>query len=72
MTRDILELRAAVDPGDSGGPLVLADGTIGGLVFAESRTDPGVGYALSPTAVSVRIASALGRTRGEDVGECLR
>lgn len=72
VTRDILELRAAVDPGDSGGPLVLADGTIGGLVFAESRTDPGVGYALSPTAVSVRIAPAFGRTGAVDVGDCLR
>ena len=34
--------------GDSGGPFVLRDGTIGGLVFAEARTDPDVGYALSP------------------------
>jgi S1-C subfamily serine protease len=58
ITRDILELRAAVDPGDSGGPLVLADETIGGLVFAESRTDPAVGYALTPTAVAVRWAGA--------------
>jgi len=72
VTRDILELRAAVDPGDSGGPLVLADGTIGGIVFAESRTDPGVGYALSPTAVAVRIAPALGRTGAVDTGACLR
>ena len=40
VTREILELRAEVEPGDSGGPLVLDDGTVGGLVFAESRTDP--------------------------------
>ena len=37
--RDILELRAEVDRGDSGGPLILKDGTVGGVVFAESRTD---------------------------------
>ena len=72
VTRDILELRAAVDPGDSGGPLVLTDGSIGGIVFAESRTDPGIGYALSPTAVSVRVAPALGRSGAVDVGDCLR
>ncbi len=72
VTRDILELRAAVDPGDSGGPLVLEDGTIGGLVFAESRTDPTVGYALSPTRVSVRIAPAIGRTASIDLGRCIR
>ena len=46
MTRPILELRAEIDQGDSGGPLVLADGTVGGVVFAEARTDEEVGYAL--------------------------
>ena len=70
--RQILELRAQIDRGDSGGPFVLRDGTIGGLVFAEARTDPDVGYALSPTAVSKRIAPALGRTATVDTGECLR
>ncbi len=72
VTREIIELRAGVEPGDSGGPLILEDGTIGGLVFAESRTDPGVGYALTPTAVSVRVAPALGRTAAVGVGACLR
>ena len=50
--RNILELRAKIERGDSGGPFVLRDGTIGGLVFAEARTDPDVGYALSPTSVA--------------------
>jgi S1-C subfamily serine protease len=72
VTRDILELRAAVEPGDSGGPLVLEDGTIGGLVFAESRTDDSVGYALTPTSVAVRVAPGIGRTGGVDTGPCLR
>ncbi len=72
VTRDILELRAAVEPGDSGGPLVLEDGTVGGLVFAESRTDPAVGYALAPGAVAERVARAIGKTRAVDVGPCLR
>jgi S1-C subfamily serine protease len=70
--RDILELRAEVEPGDSGGPLVLRDGTIGGLVFAESRSDDSVGYALTPTGVSVRVAPGIGRTGAVDVGDCLR
>ncbi len=72
ITREIIELRAAVEPGDSGGPLVLEDGTIGGLVFAESRADPSVGYALSPTAVASRVAPAIGRTQAADVGPCIR
>lgn len=70
--RDILELRAPIERGDSGGPLVLRDGTVGGLVFAEARTDPDVGYALSPTSVAVRIAPALGRTSAVSTGSCLR
>ena len=69
--REVLELRAQIDRGDSGGPFVLRDGTIGGLVFAEARTDPDVGYALSPTAVAARIAPGLGRTETADTGECL-
>jgi S1-C subfamily serine protease len=70
--REILELRAQIDRGDSGGPFVLRDGTIGGLVFAEARTDPDVGYALSPTSVAVRIRPAVGRTAAVATGNCLR
>ncbi len=46
--RDILELRAAIERGDSGGPLILEDGTVGGVVFAESRTNDSRG--LRPVA----------------------
>lgn len=70
--RSILELRAEIDRGDSGGPFVLADGTIGGLVFAESRADPEIGYALSPVEVAVRVAPAVGRTGGVATGPCIR
>jgi len=69
--RDVIELRGVIDPGDSGGPLILADGTIGGLVFAESRTDPSVGYALTPTAVAIDISPVLGRTSAVSTGSCL-
>ncbi len=72
VTRTIIELRAGIAPGDSGGPLILEDGTIGGIVFAQSRTNPGVGYALTPTSVAVRVAPALGRTGSVGVGACLR
>lgn len=71
INRQILELRAAIQPGDSGGPLILQDGTIGGMVFAESRTDAGVGYALTPTEVATRIEPALSRTSAVDVGGCI-
>ena len=69
--RDILELRAAIERGDSGGPLVLQDGSVGGVVFAEARTNQDVGYALTPTAVSQAIVSGFGRAAPVDTGECV-
>jgi S1-C subfamily serine protease len=72
VTRQILELRAAIDRGDSGGPFVLADGTVGGIVFAEARTDEDVGYALSAPSVAVRIQPGVGRTSEVALGDCIR
>ena len=71
VTRRIIELRSRVNPGDSGGPLVLEDGTVGGVVFAESRVDPAVGYALSPLEVVDRIAPAIGSTDAVPSGPCI-
>lgn len=72
VSRAILELRAVVDQGDSGGPLVLPDGTVGGVVFAEARTDQNVGYALTATSVARVIRPAIGRTGAVDTGDCIR
>ncbi|MFL5674406.1 MAG: MarP family serine protease [Chloroflexota bacterium] len=69
--REILELRAEVDRGDSGGPLVLEDGTVGGVVFAEARTDPEVGYALAASEVADHVKPALGATRAVETGDCV-
>ena len=71
VTRRILELRAQIRHGDSGGPLVLSNGTVGGVVFAEARSDPSVGYALSPTDVATRIQPAIGRTSAVATGSCI-
>ena len=71
VTRRLVELRSRIQPGDSGGPLLLADGSVGGVVFAESRADPSVGYALSPVAVADRIQPALDRTQEVDTGPCI-
>ena len=72
VTRQILELRARVAPGDSGGPFVLADGTVGGVVFAESRVDPAVGYALAPEQVVKLVERAVERTGAVPTGPCIR
>jgi len=71
VTRRIIELRANIEPGDSGGPLLLEDGSVGGVVFAESRVDPTVGYALSPIEVGQRVEGAVGRKSAADTGPCL-
>ena len=72
VTRPILELRAEIEQGDSGGPLILADGTIGGVVFAEARTDEEVGYALTPSSVSDAIRALPGRYRAPSpTGGCI-
>jgi S1-C subfamily serine protease len=70
VTRRIVELRATVIPGDSGGPFVLQDGTVGGVVFAESKVDPAVGYALAPGPVIDAITPALGLTAAVSTGPC--
>ncbi len=70
--RAIVEIRGDVEPGDSGGPLVLADGSVGGVVFAESRTDATVGYALAVDAVSATVLPAVGRSGAVPTGPCVR
>ncbi len=72
VSRGIVELRAAIQRGDSGGPFVLPDGTVGGVIFAQARTDPTVGYALSPIDVAKAIAPAEGLTDAVDTGPCIR
>jgi S1-C subfamily serine protease len=71
VSRRILELRARVDQGDSGGPLLLANGTVGGVVFAEARTDENAGYALTATSVATAVAPSIGRTARADTRSCI-
>jgi len=72
VSRKILELRAQVDQGDSGGPFMLANGTVGGVVFAEARTNDQVGYALTAASVASAVEPRIGRTGAVDTGACIR
>jgi S1-C subfamily serine protease len=69
--RFVLELQAQVRPGNSGGPFVLADGTVGGVIFAASTTDDGVGYALTAGEVASRLDRAVGDTDAVGTGPCI-
>jgi hypothetical protein len=46
--RPALVIRADVAVGDSGAPLVTPTGRVAGVVFARSRTRPGIAYAVAP------------------------
>jgi S1-C subfamily serine protease len=70
--RLVLELQAVVRPGNSGGPFVLADGTVGGVVFAASSAEDDVGYAIAAEDVRPRLEGAVGDTAEVGTGRCIR
>ena len=72
VTRRVIELRASIHRGNSGGPFVLEDGTVGGVVFAQARSDAAVAYALSPAVVAETIAPALDEIEDVATGPCVR
>ncbi len=72
IVRSVLEIQAAIRRGDSGGPFVLADGTVGGVVFAEARNAVNVGYALAAPDVATDVAPAIGRSQAVDTGPCIQ
>lgn len=71
VTREIYELVTRVRPGNSGGPMVARDGTVYGMVFAASSTDPAIGYALIGEEVDSVIRPARGRQTRTSTGSCL-
>lgn len=70
--RNVYELQAIVRPGNSGGPFVETDGTVAGVVFAASTTDPQVGYAITSPQVIPKLDQAQGRTAAVSTGGCAR
>lgn len=70
VTRDIIVLSARVIPGNSGGPLVDGNGTVMGMVFAASTTNPGEGYALSNSQIASDLSAGVGRTQAVSTQGC--
>jgi len=70
VTRDIEVLATHVIPGNSGGPIVDTNGTVVGLVFAASTTDPNEGYALTTPEIGADLQAAAGRTHAVSTQNC--
>jgi S1-C subfamily serine protease len=68
--RDLYELKADIIPGNSGGPVLDKEGTVIGLVFAESTTYDDIGYALTMNAVAKDLHQALQRNQAVSTGAC--
>ncbi len=70
--REVYSLAAKVIPGNSGGPVIAADGTVLGVIFAQSTSHQSVGYALSMPQLAGAINQAQAQNRQVSTGPCAR
>lgn len=70
VVRTIQSLSAKVEQGDSGGPFVLADGSVGGVVFAKSVSNSGVGYSITASDARAQLATATRASGPVATGAC--
>jgi S1-C subfamily serine protease len=68
--RSVYEIQATVIPGNSGGPLIAEDGSVMGIVFAESTSYNHVGYALTMSKVITEIQKAESNPHTVSTGAC--
>jgi S1-C subfamily serine protease len=69
--RQVIELQGVVRPGNSGGPFVLEDGSVGGLVFAASPSDPKIGYAIDASEIDGPASQGVTKTTPVATGRCV-
>ena len=69
-SREIYELRADIIPGNSGGPVIADDGSVIGVVFAQSTAYDHVGYALTANQVQNDFHQAIKRNNAVGTGSC--
>ncbi|HEX7633505.1 MAG TPA: MarP family serine protease [Candidatus Saccharimonadales bacterium] len=70
VNRAVYEVQADIIPGNSGGPLVGKDGSVIGVIFAQSTTYEHVGYALTTAQVSTELDQAIARNQTVTTGRC--
>ena len=68
--RQIYEVEATIIPGNSGGPLINKNGTVIGVVFAQSTEYNAVGYALVSATISHIIQSTPASSHPVSSGSC--
>jgi S1-C subfamily serine protease len=68
--RQVYSLAAKVIPGNSGGPIIGEDGTVIGVVFAQSTVYENVGYALTVPQTNAAISQARAQNRAVANGTC--
>jgi len=68
--RDVYEIAADIIPGNSGGPLVAEDGTVIGVIFAQSTSYNHVGYALTTAQITSEINHAAAQNQAVNTGSC--
>lgn len=69
-SREVYEIQADVIPGNSGGPMVAADGSVVGVVFAESTSYAHVGYALTAASINKAVNSAVQHNHPVNTAGC--
>lgn len=70
VVREVLSLRALVQPGNSGGPLVSKKGEVLGMIFAASVSDEDTGYALTAKQVAQGAAQGIAGNDPVSTGAC--
>ena len=68
--REVVTVRAEVDPGNSGGPLLSEDGTVIGVLFAQDTARADIGYALTTAEVRAALEAAGTTEDPAPTGDC--